>query len=190
MPFEHNEPDTTCALADTLASWRCATADGEKQPKASALLQWQAATEDDCMRLKDANHYLRTVICPDQRPQREHHALSVSRRGSCGEVESTALELGHVLGEAGGGGGGADGVADRGQHSNLYWRLALSSRSSNSGSLAVSRRPRPCPCPRPCPPLFPPFFPPFPPPSPPLPPFPPFPPRCMQATAFPHRGMG
>ena len=34
VPFEHNEPDATCTLADTLASWRRATADGEKQPKA------------------------------------------------------------------------------------------------------------------------------------------------------------
>ncbi len=42
MPFEHNEPDATYALADTLASWRRATADGEKQPKAPVPWEGEA----------------------------------------------------------------------------------------------------------------------------------------------------
>jgi hypothetical protein len=34
VPFEHNEPDATCEMADTLASWRRAKAEGGKPPKA------------------------------------------------------------------------------------------------------------------------------------------------------------
>jgi superfamily II DNA or RNA helicase len=34
VPFEHNEPDATCVMADTLALWRRAKAEGGKPPKA------------------------------------------------------------------------------------------------------------------------------------------------------------
>ena len=34
VPFEHHEPDATCEMADTLASWRRAKAEGGKPPKA------------------------------------------------------------------------------------------------------------------------------------------------------------
>ena len=50
------------------------------------------------MRVKDANHYLRTVICPDQqRSQREHRALSVSIHANQGvphvdEVDTLVFE--------------------------------------------------------------------------------------------------